>query len=87
MSKQKNDPVHHPGHYTAAKIEVIDFTNAWNLNFNRGSAVKYLCRAGIKNPDKEIEDLRKAIQYTEFEIRRLEELKTNKEKEDESKKT
>lgn len=38
----------------------------WDLNFNLGNAVKYIARAGRKN-DK-IEDLRKAIQYIEFEI-------------------
>ena len=36
------------------------------LNFNLGNAVKYVSRAGRKG-DK-IEDLRKAIQYIEFEI-------------------
>ena len=40
------------------------------LNFNLGNAVKYVSRAGRKG-DK-IEDLRKAIQYIEFEIEELE---------------
>lgn len=41
----------------------------WGLNFNLGNAVKHLARAGRKG-DK-IEDLRKAIQYIEFEIEEL----------------
>ena len=42
--------VEHPAHYTAYKgVEVIDVTE--QLNFNRGNAVKYICRAGLKDPD------------------------------------
>lgn len=43
------------------------------LNFNLGNAVKYISRAGRKG--NKIEDLRKAIQYIEFEIEELEGLK------------
>lgn len=57
-------------HYKG-KIEVIDFINAHDLNFNRGNVVKYTVRAGKKDQAKEIEDLRKAIHYLEFEIERI----------------
>ena len=50
--------------------EVIDITE--HLNFCRGSAVKYLARAGRKDPTKELEDLRKARWYVDREIKRLE---------------
>lgn len=49
--------------------EVIDITE--NLNYNRGNAVKYLSRAGLKNPETEVEDLKKALWYVERELKRL----------------
>ena len=67
----KDDAVSHPSHYTVGKIEVIDFIEDKGLNFNRGNAVKYLCRAGKKDPAKEIEDLEKAMWYINHEIERL----------------
>lgn len=65
------DNVNHPSHYTRFSngAEVIDITE--NLNFNRGNAVKYLARAGAKDPAKTIEDLRKAAWYVAREIERL----------------
>lgn len=66
------DPVNHPDHYAAGwsnGAEVIDITE--HLNFNRGNAVKYLARAGRKNPATEIEDLRKAAWYLNREINRI----------------
>ena len=70
-----NDPVSHPAHYTDGKIEVIDFIEDKGLNFHRGNAVKYIARAGKKDPTKEIEDLKKARWYLDREIGRLEEKK------------
>lgn len=66
-----NDAVNHPSHYTDGKIEVIDFIEQKNLNFHRGNAVKYIARAGKKDPEKEVEDLRKAVWYLNREITRL----------------
>ena len=66
-----NDPVNHPSHYTQGKIEVADFIADQKLNFDRGNAVKYLCRAGVKDPEKEIQDLEKAIWYIKHEIKTL----------------
>ena len=65
------DNVNHPSHYTDGKIEVIDFIEQKNLNFHRGNAVKYIARAGKKDPAKEVEDLRKAVWYLNREIKRL----------------
>ena len=67
----KDDAVSHPSHYTDGKIEVIDFIEDKGSNFNRGNAVKYICRAGKKDPAKEIEDLEKAVWYINHEIERL----------------
>lgn len=66
-----NDPVNHPSHYTQGKIECIDFIQDKKLNFCRGNAVKYIVRAGLKDPSKEIEDLQKAIFYINREIQAL----------------
>lgn len=64
------DSVNHPSHYNAYKgIEVIDL--AEQMNFNRGNAVKYIARAGLKNEETEIEDLKKAAWYIQREIERL----------------
>ncbi len=67
----KDDAVNHPSHYTKGKIEVADFIADQKLNFDRGNAVKYVCRAGSKDPDKEVQDLKKAIWYIEHEIKML----------------
>ena len=67
-----NDSVSHPAHYTDGKIEVIDFIEDKGLNFHRGNAVKYIARAGKKDPTKEIEDLKKARWYLDREINRME---------------
>ena len=58
--------------YYKGKVEVIDAIEAWSLNFHRGNAVKYIARAGKKDPTKEIEDLKKAEWYIHREIQRLE---------------
>ena len=65
------DNVNHPSHYIDGKIEVINFIEDKQLNYHRGNAVKYICRAGKKDPNKEIEDLQKAIWYLRRECKRL----------------
>ena len=67
----KHDEVNHPTHYTAYEgIEVIQLTE--QMNFNRGNAVKYIARAGLKSYDTEILDLKKALWYIQREINRME---------------
>lgn len=64
------DKVNHPNHYTAYNnLEIIDLTE--QMNFNRGNAVKYIARAGLKDPEKEVEDLQKALWYIQREISRV----------------
>lgn len=67
------DPVNRPAHYTDGKIEVIDFIEDKKLGFCLGNVVKYVARAGKKDPEKEIEDLKKAKWYLERRIKELEE--------------
>ena len=57
-----------PRHYTRGSIEVWDFIRDQGLNYFRGNAIKYLCRAGFKSTHTEIEDLKKAIHYLENEL-------------------
>jgi hypothetical protein len=57
-----------PSHYTRGSIEVWDFIRDQGLNYFRGNAIKYICRAGYKSPHTEIEDLKKAIHYLENEL-------------------
>lgn len=76
-SKNKNNQVNHPKHYTSdpSGIECIDITR--HRNFNIGNAIKYLWRAGLKEDkdrkliDKQVEDLNKAVWYLVDEIHRL----------------
>lgn len=59
-----------PDHYrNTGGPEVIELTE--HMNFCRGNAVKYLVRAGKKDPDKEVEDLMKAQWYIAREISRV----------------
>lgn len=65
------DNVKHPSHYCEGrKYEPKDVIRDWGCNFNIGSAIKYLSRAGRK--DDTIQDLKKAIQFIQFEIDYLE---------------
>jgi hypothetical protein len=68
----QNDFVKHPKHYTShpSGVEAIEVTR--HMNFNLGNAMKYLWRAGLKDPSKTIEDLQKAVFYIQDEIKRLE---------------
>lgn len=69
---QKHDPVNHPKHYTSdpSGVECIEITR--HRNFNIGNAFKYLWRAGLKDGNSDIDDLKKAIWYIQDEIERLE---------------
>ena len=58
-------------YYESDGIEVFDVIEAFDLNFNLGNVIKYICRAGRKTFDP-IPDLRKACTYLEREIERLE---------------
>lgn len=72
IGARESELIKHPSHYTAGrKYEPKDVIRDWELNFNLGSVVKYISRAGRKG-DK-IEDLEKARQFLDFEIEALKE--------------
>ena len=54
-------------YYIRNGIEVFDVIEAFDLNFNLGNVVKYVCRAGKKD-ECIISDLLKARDYIDREI-------------------
>ena len=68
MSDMEGNNINHPSYYNDGKIEVIDFIEDKNLGFHLGNAVKYISRAGKKDPEKTIEDLKKAVWYINRQI-------------------
>jgi hypothetical protein len=71
LKENSVSPVDHPPHYTnhPSGVEAIQVTE--HMNFCLGNAMKYIWRAGLKNPDA-VEDLKKAIWYINREITRIE---------------
>ena len=67
-----SDAVNHPVHYGGADnpYEAIKVIEDWNLGFCLGNTVKYILRAGKKDPA--LQDLKKARWYLDREIQNLE---------------
>ena len=75
-NSEMKEMVNHPNHYGGKEnqYEVVKVCEAWGLDkdaylFN---VVKYVARAGKKNKEKEIEDLKKALWYLNRKIENLE---------------
>lgn len=69
-----NHPQHYGGDTTYEAIKVIE---AWQLGFCLGNTVKYISRAGKKDPAALLEDLKKARWYLDREIGSLEPVKND----------
>ena len=71
--KNKMEMVNHPNHYGGENnpYEAIKVIDAWELDFCLGNAVKYISRAGKKDPAKELEDLKKAVWYLNHRIQQI----------------
>lgn len=69
-----DEKVNHPKHYNAGKIECIEFIEdqGFGEGFCLGNAMKYIARAGKKDPATKIEDLKKARWYLSRQIEILE---------------
>lgn len=67
---ENKEQVNHPSHYGGASnvYESIKVIDAWGLGFSLGNTVKYISRAGKKDPEKEIQDLEKALWYLQHHI-------------------
>lgn len=70
VEKENFDTISNPAHYTQGrKYEPRKVIEDWKLGFYTGNAVKYISRAGRKGDA--VEDMRKAVQYLNWEIERL----------------
>lgn len=75
----KAEQVEHPTHYNTNPSGVECITVIRHMNFNRGTAAKYVWRAGEKvhagetQKEATIRDLQKAIWYINDEIQRIKE--------------
>ena len=73
---KSGESVNHPNHYGGEKntYEVIKVCEAWGLDLDAYlfNVVKYVARAGKKDKNKEIEDLKKAEFYLKRKISNLE---------------
>lgn len=69
---RNREQVDHPSHYGGENnpYEAIKVIQAWNLGFCLGNAIKYISRAGKKDPAKLVEDLEKARWYLDEAIKR-----------------
>lgn len=76
VTDRMTNPVDHPSHYTAGKVEVIDYIEQVAANYYSteaplvGNVIKYVSRAPLKG--KKLEDLKKAQWYLNRLISNLE---------------
>lgn len=74
MSTTK-EAVNHPNHYGGPDnpYEVIKVLAAWGLEDDAilWNVIKYVARAGKKDPAKHVEDLEKALFYLDYRIKTL----------------
>ena len=54
-------------HYRSMKIQPAEFINENKLFFAEGNAIKYICRAGLKDGNSRSNDIRKAIENLQEE--------------------
>jgi len=71
--RSRHDSVHHPAHYTAGRIEHIEYVEdrGWLQGYALGNVTKYIHRAGLKAGAEQITDLRKAAWYLDRYIKWL----------------
>ena len=68
-----SDNINHPAHYAEDReIEPVALIEDWDLSFSLGNAVKYISRAGKKDSDAELQDLKKALWYLQHHIETIE---------------
>jgi hypothetical protein len=66
-----------PTHYKRGKIEVWDFIVDQSLDYLAGNVVKYVCRAGHKNYESELDDWLKVKAYVERKIQQIQETRNS----------
>ena len=60
-----------PKHYQRGRIQVWDFIVDQQLDFLAGNVIKYICRAGHKDQESEIDDWLKVKAYVDRKIKAL----------------
>jgi len=62
---------YNPKHYQRGSIQVWDFIVDQQLDFLAGNIIKYICRAGYKDQETEIDDWFKIRAYVNRKIKAL----------------
>jgi hypothetical protein len=62
-----------PSHYQRGTIEVWDFIVDQDLDYLSGNVIKYVCRAGHKSHESELDDWLKVKAYVERKIKAISE--------------
>lgn len=70
-NQQINDTVNHPAHYCDGGIETIDYITLIKAPFDIGNAIKYISRAGKKDKNEAITDIKKARFYINHYIEHM----------------
>ena len=60
-----------PSHYQQGKIQVWDFVVDQDLDFLSGNIIKYICRAGYKPNESELDDWLKVRAYVDRKIKAI----------------
>ena len=56
-----------PAHYCFSDLQPWDVIDAWGVDYYLGNVLKYICRAGKKEPER-LADLNKALHYLQKEV-------------------
>ena len=56
-----------PAHYCFSDLQPWDVIDAWGVDYYLGNVLKYICRAGRKEPERLV-DLNKALHYLQKEV-------------------
>ena len=65
LTEEESDPIN-PDHYNGTTV--MEFIEVMKLGYKLGNSIKYISRAGEKDPAKYVEDLQKAIWHIQREI-------------------
>lgn len=60
-----------PQHYQRGRIQVWDFIVDQQLDFLAGNVIKYICRAGHKDQESELDDWLKVKAYVDRKIKQI----------------
>jgi hypothetical protein len=73
VSSSKTVSKYSPSHYQRGSIQVWDFITDQGLDFLAGNVIKYVCRAGHKSYESEMDDWLKVKAYVDRKIKALSE--------------